>query len=93
MHRMENITRITGWMSAAQIASGCKALWTKLDEVKDRQLIPWEDSAVPAEVQRRRRLDQAIDSQVPVDHTQRAHYALGLLGVEDDLSRLNITPV
>ncbi|KAK1594372.1 uncharacterized protein LY79DRAFT_668659 [Colletotrichum navitas] len=100
VRRMYDISRLTGWQSARQIAEGCESGWKKAAAmgrgppyVRDPDLQP----AVPPPVwsNPRRigdRLEQldSNDSMLVVAKSERAFYALGLLSVEQELERLVI---
>lgn len=101
---MLDITRLTGWRSAKQIAEGCEASWSKFAELGQgppytRIVMP----PVPPEIvwHRIRRIDRRIqevdeggegaeEKRVVLASSERAYYALGLLGIEDDMSILDL---
>lgn len=99
---MHDITRLTGWQSAKQIADGCESAWTRAaqfgrgppymraSDSKDTKQSIWSNH---------RRIDQRImeadcsaggEGRVVLARAERAHYALGLLGVEDDFEYLEL---
>ena len=98
---MHEITRLTGWQSARQIADGCESSWTiaaqsgqgppyvRVPDVETHDQSIWNTA---------RRLDRRIqeiyssgeERRVVVVQSERAHYAWGLLGVEDDLAVLDL---
>jgi hypothetical protein len=96
VQRLSDIKRLTGWKTANAIALGCESSWVKAAEagrgppytrVMDREpeRIVWYTA--------RRRVDQVLserrDSEkLIVAKTDRVHYALGLLGVEEDFENL-----
>jgi hypothetical protein len=98
---MLDITRLTGWQSARQIAEGCEASWTKAAELGvgpqyARMAMPPE----PPEIvwHNVRRIDRRIhevderpeERRVILARSERAQYALGLLGIEDDIAYLEL---
>ena len=103
---MHNITRLTGWKSARQIADGCESAWSKAAQLGKGP--PYERQYEPHEIQHAkqsiwnnaRRIDRVIqeidyegsnnDRRIVVAGAERAHYALGLLGVEDDMEYLDL---
>lgn len=103
---MHNITRLTGWKSARQIADGCESAWTKAAQLGkgppyERQYEPHEMAHAEESVwDNARRIDRVIqeidydgganDRRIVVARAERAHYALGLLGVEDDMEYLEL---
>ena len=98
---MLDITRLTGWQSARQIAEGCEASWTKSAEMG--QGPPYNRMAMPTappEVvwHNVRRIDRKIhegddraeEKRLILARSERAHYALGLLGIEGDIEYLEL---
>lgn len=97
---MYDIARLTGWQSARQIAEGCESAWTKAAQmagappymrpssIVNAPMSVWEN---PRRIDRRiHELDQSEDKRLVLAKAERAHYALGLLGVEDDLAVLDL---
>lgn len=97
---MHDTSRLTGWESARQIADGCESGWIKAASMKvgPTYVRSTKITNVPASVwQNPRRinrkiheLDQPEDQQLVLSKSEQAHYALGLLGVETDLERLEL---
>ncbi|KAJ2907399.1 uncharacterized protein MKZ38_003256 [Zalerion maritima] len=104
VRRMHDIARLTGWQSARQIAEGCESAWTKAADLgrgppyqSPEGLFPDEPSSVWVNP---RRIDRAIreakgpdgqaEQRLVLHKSEQAHYALGLLGVEQDLERLDL---
>lgn len=106
IRRMHDISRLTGWQSARQIADGCESAWTKAAQAgrgppyrSPEGLFPAEPSSVWVNP---RRLDRAIrehnglgvsgqaEQRLVLHKSEQAHYALGILGVEQDLERLDL---
>lgn len=102
MNRMHDTTRLTGWTTATQIAEGCESAWikaaqlgagapyTRLFNPGNDRLSIWENP---------RRLDRMIygadeaensDRRIVLSNPDRAHYAYGLLGVEQDMRVLDL---
>ncbi|KAH8889712.1 hypothetical protein GQ53DRAFT_782857 [Thozetella sp. PMI_491] len=96
--RLHHIARLTGWQSARQIANGCESAWTKaaaMGRGPPYQRPPELEKQYPPSVWANpRRIDRRIqevdgdNNRVVLAKTERAHYALGLLGVEQDLENL-----
>lgn len=99
--RCHDVTRLTGWQTARQIADGCESAWTKAAQM-GRGPPYVRDSGTENTAQsiwNSRRIDRRIqevdhstgdDRRVVLARVERAHYALGLLGVEDDLEYLEL---
>ena len=96
---MHDTTRLTGWQSALQIADGLESGWMKAFQLgRGPPYVPMtRDESVPSVWMNPRRIDRKIresdeseDTQVVLGKSERASYALGLLGVEDDLDRLQL---
>lgn len=99
IRRLHDISRLTGWGSARQIAGGCESSWVRAahmgrgppytrsaDLMAGGPLTVW---SLP------RRIDDKIremdeEGAVVLAKADRAHLALGLLGVEGDLDRLRL---
>jgi hypothetical protein len=100
--RMLDITRLTGWQSARQIAEGCEASWTKSGDIGlgPKYVRRWAMPPAPAETvwNNVRRIDRKIhevddrseEKRIVLARSERAHYALGLLGIEDDIEFLEL---
>jgi hypothetical protein len=97
---MHDISRLTGWQSAKQIADGCESGWIKaaqlgrgppyvrLASVTHAPVSIWQN---PRRLDRKiHELDSADDKRLVLAKSERAHYALGLLGVEHDLEVLEL---
>lgn len=97
---MHDISRLTGWQSARQIADGCESAWLKAAQMgrgpaymRPTNLLNvpisvWQN---PRRIDRRiHELDQSEDRRLVLARSERAHYALGLLGVEHDLEVLDL---
>ncbi|KAM0325509.1 hypothetical protein ACHAQA_007496 [Verticillium albo-atrum] len=98
--RLHDIARLTGWQSARMIAEGCESGWRKAAEMgrgppytRDPNLmneIPRSMVMAPPKIMARiEKLDG--DDTLPVARSERAAYAMGLIGVEQELSRLELS--
>lgn len=95
------MARLTGWQSARQIANGCESAWTKAaalgkgppytrpsDINLNHPPSIWDN---PRRIDERiRELDGREEGRLVLAKSEQAHYALGLLGVEQDLERLEL---
>lgn len=102
VRRMYDITRLTGWQSARQIADGCESSWIKAAQLgKGPPYVRATDYNVaqPEFVwHTARRIDRRIqeveysgeERRIVLARSERTHYALGLLGVEDDMQVLEL---
>ncbi|TDZ65147.1 hypothetical protein CTRI78_v003651 [Colletotrichum trifolii] len=101
VRRMHDIARLTGWQSARQIAEGCESGWKKAAAMGRGPTYDRDPSlhiVLPSSVwtNPRRRIGDKIeeldsdDKLLVVAKAERAHYALGLLSVEQELDRLVI---
>ncbi|KEY71459.1 hypothetical protein S7711_03526 [Stachybotrys chartarum IBT 7711] len=100
VQRMHDISRLTGWQSAKQIADGCESGWIKAAQLgrgpeyvraTDLTHAPTSVWQNPRKIDRKiHELDSGEDKRLVLAKTERAHYALGLLGVEDDLAVLDL---
>lgn len=100
VQRMLDIAHLTGWQSARQIANGCESCWVKAHKMGRGP--PYELRAQindsPSSVwQNPRRLDQRLhelgpeeEKQLVLTKSEQTHFALGLLGVEEDLRILKL---
>ncbi|KAK4145874.1 fungal transcriptional regulatory-like protein [Dichotomopilus funicola] len=102
IRRLRDITRLTGWQSARQIADGCESGWNKAAEVgrgppyhSPPELGPifHDGESVwnrPRRIDRRIQELEASESRLVLARSEQAHYAMGLLSVENDLDALVI---
>ncbi|CAM1511415.1 Fc.00g089280.m01.CDS01 [Cosmosporella sp. VM-42] len=102
VRRMYDISRLTGWQSAKQIADGCESGWIKAAQLgrgPPYVRAPDIGAEVPISVwQNPRRIDRIIqehdgtgdDKRLVLAKSERAYYALGLIGVEHDLEVLEL---
>ncbi|KAL5594690.1 uncharacterized protein BROUX77_008037 [Berkeleyomyces rouxiae] len=101
--RMYETARLTGWGSARQIAEGCEAAWAKAAHMNHgpRFIKPDISSFQNLSVGSRmdvwnnprrldRRFEELEDEKLVLVQSERAHFALGLLEVEEDMSRLQL---
>lgn len=100
VRRMHNVARLTGWQSARQIANGCEAGWTKAANINRGP--PYESPPDLEETastmwNRPRRITdriqeiEEVDGRLLLTSSERPHYAIGLLSVEADLERLELS--
>lgn len=97
---MLDIARLTGWQTALQIADGCESCWVKVHEMgRGPPYTPWANiHKGPVSIwQNVRRIDRKIheldsaeSQQLVLTKPERAHFALGILGVEEDLRVLRL---
>ncbi|KAL2021962.1 hypothetical protein VTK56DRAFT_6381 [Thermocarpiscus australiensis] len=101
IRRLRDIARLTGWQSARQIADGCESAWDKAAQLgrgPPYHSPPERGPLFPDSAWNRpRRLDRRIQEELEAgEHrlvlakSEQAHYALGLLSVEQDLDKLEI---
>ncbi|KAB5572394.1 fungal transcriptional regulatory-like protein [Coniochaeta sp. 2T2.1] len=101
VRRLHDIGRLTGWQSAIQIAEGCESAWLKaaqLGKGPPYQRPPDVESQLSQSMwQNPRRIDRRIhelSGEQPASNvltkSERAHYAMGLLSLENDLERLEL---
>lgn len=98
---MYKVTRLTGWLSARQIADGCESGWIKAAQLgrgppytRPEDLGPeipicvWQN---PRRIDRKiQELDSGPDNRVTLAKSEQTYYAIGLLGVETDLNLLEL---
>lgn len=96
---MYKVTRLTGWQSARQIADGCESGWIKAAQLGRGPPYHRPDGLgpeIPTDVWLNpRRLDRRIleldpntDNRLPLAKSEQAYYAMGIIGVEEDMARL-----
>lgn len=96
--RLHHIARLTGWQTALAIASGCEASWMKTHEIgKGPPYVRISDDMSQSIYPTTRRIDRLFvgksseDGRIAIDRPERVHYALGVLGLEEDFQSLDIT--
>jgi hypothetical protein len=93
--------RLTGWQTALAIASGCEASWVKTYEAgKGPSYEGSQDEGDVALAQgvytTTRRIDRAFvgksieERRMELERPERVHYALGVLGLEEDFQGLDV---
>lgn len=97
---MHDIARLTGWQSARQIANGCESAWRKAADLghgpgyeRDPGLTAEEHESVwenPRRIDARIKELSGDEDKLVLAKSERAHYALGLLSVEQDLEKLDL---
>jgi len=94
---LRDVARLTGWQTALAIVTGCETSWVKVGEVGKGP--PYtrtsEERVVPDIWHNARRLDRALmgvndDERLVIARSDRVHYALGVLGVEEDFENLDL---
>ncbi|KAK7956859.1 C6 finger domain-containing protein [Apiospora aurea] len=105
VRRMHDIARLTGWQSARQIASGAESAWTKAAQMGQGPPynppadLDRSDPSVgapsiwgqPRSIKNRIQEVSADESnKLVLAKSERAFYALGLLGVQDELEKLDL---
>lgn len=98
--RLHDIARLTGWQSARQIADGCESAWTKAAQFgrgapyerapELRRIVPESVWTSPRRIDRRIKELDTDEGRFVLTKSEQAHYALGLLSVEQDLDRLEL---
>lgn len=98
--RLHDIARLTGWQSARMIAEGCESGWRKAAEMgrgppytRDPNLmneIPKSMVRGPPKIMARIEKLDSDDAKLAVARSERAAYAIGLIGIEQELSRLDL---
>ncbi|CAK7270383.1 hypothetical protein SEPCBS57363_004076 [Sporothrix epigloea] len=100
VRRLHNVARLTGWQSARQIATGCETGWIKAAELgrgPHYELLPDLDEPPPSIWNRPRRIVdrirelEEVEERLVLSSSERPHYAIGLLSVETDLERLELS--
>ena len=96
--KLQDIAYLTGWETASTIASGCETAWVRSGQtgrgppytrtigalaMDDGRGARYQPDLPPTNDQRDRRF-------VKVSSGSRVHWAIGLLGVEEDLANLAI---
>ncbi|KAK8042677.1 C6 finger domain-containing protein [Apiospora phragmitis] len=105
VRRMHDIARLTGWQSARQIASGSESAWIKAAQMgHGPPYVPpanldRSDPSVgapsiwgqPRSIKNRIQEVSADESnRLVLAKSERAFYAIGLLGVQDELEKLDL---
>ncbi|KXJ92289.1 hypothetical protein Micbo1qcDRAFT_162501 [Microdochium bolleyi] len=97
IRRLHDISRLTGWESARQIAMGCETAWIRAYELKRGPMYvrePDMDLVSIRDLSEVRRLDARIDEIKTetgrITKEQTPHYAMGLLLVERDFEKLEL---
>lgn len=92
VHKLREICRLTGWHTADVIANGCESCWTKAAEAgRGPPYVRTRPVEGGVHKTGKRREYAANDKVIIVpDKNQRIHWALGLLGVDDDFKKLSL---
>ncbi|CAN8102184.1 unnamed protein product [Discula destructiva] len=97
VRRLHDITRLTGWKTGDQIASGCEGAWRKAAAMGHAP--PYEPESESDALRHgytTRRIDERIQeidegqSKPVLQRADRAHIAFGLLSVDEDFERLKV---
>lgn len=99
---MHDVTRLTAWQTATVVAHGCESTWTRAaqmgrgppyvraPDLRESHGSVWDR---PRRLQNEfKKAGEGIgeETRVVVARADRTHYALGLLGVEDDMVALDL---
>ncbi|ORY63082.1 uncharacterized protein BCR38DRAFT_458320 [Pseudomassariella vexata] len=106
IRRCHDIARLTGWQSARQIADGCESAWVKAASLGRGPMYQRSPDInvdrMPPILGNPRRIDRHIQEVTDADNgsnsnnkivlakEEKAHYAMGLLAVEQDLEKLDL---
>ena len=99
MRRLQDIARLSGWETSLAIASGCESAWEKAGEAGhtapySRTLNPWaKDDRIAGRKPGYGRTEEGHINDwrsVGIDPRARVHWAVGLLGFEEDFDKLDI---
>ncbi|KAK5651568.1 hypothetical protein OQA88_11933 [Cercophora sp. LCS_1] len=100
VRRLHAISRLTGWQSARQIADGCESAWIKAAQIgrgppyeSPPDLGPLYSESIWLKPRRLDRRIQDLDGpqdKLVLARTEQAHYALGLMSVEQDMDKLEL---
>lgn len=101
VEKLHDIRRLTGWESAASIARGCQTSWIKSAEMG--RGAPWtrisradNGNDGSGNIGNQRMIDKALLEQgsssekFVIQPKDRAQFALGVLGIEEDLDNLDL---
>jgi hypothetical protein len=98
VHRLRDIGRLTGWQTAYAIATGCETSWVKTAELGRGP--PYtrtaEEIVVPDIWSHSRRIDKALsglnseERRCAIKNSDRVHYALGMLSVQEDFENMDL---
>lgn len=100
VRRMHNVARLTGWQSARQIANGCESGWVKAanlgrgppyESPPDLEEAPPSIWNQPRRIIDRVRELEEVEERLVLSSSERPHYAVGLLSVEADLEKLELS--
>jgi hypothetical protein len=99
VNRLRDIARLTGWQTALAIANGCETSWVKTGELGKGPVYKRtkEERVVPDIWSHSRRIDRAFsgktneERRMVIEKPDRVHYALGVLGIEEDFQSLDVT--
>ena len=97
IQRCADIKRLTGWQTANAIAMGCESSWVKAAEVgRGPAYRRTTEKKIDQKIwyTARRQLDHVLSEKqdrhkLLVAKTDRVHYALGLIGFEENFENLD----
>ena len=100
--KLRDIARLTGWQTSALIASGCETAWLKAAEAgKGPPYTRTMNTNAKDDRVAGRGRDPKSFEQPPKDNNDRrfitvnagtrVYWAIGILGVEEDMKNMNIT--
>jgi hypothetical protein len=89
---------LTGWQTAYAIAAGCETSWVKTAELGKGPpyTTTFEENVVPELWISSRRIDRALlglsaeDRRLVIERSDRVHYALGVLSIQEDFENLDL---
>ncbi|KAM0309913.1 hypothetical protein ACHAO8_008594 [Botrytis cinerea] len=97
--RLNDVARLTGWETSLAIATGCETSWVKAGEMgrgppytrtRDERVNPQMVNGARNVERVKIQHQQATDQGFVISTHQRVHYAIGILGVQDDLNNLDL---
>jgi hypothetical protein len=102
IQHLHHIARLTGWQSARQIADGCESAWARAAAAgrgppytRSSDLVTSSSEMTTSVWGNPRRIDRRIqemddDTVLVLAKEEKAHYALGIIGVQEDMERLDL---
>ncbi|KAI9774650.1 MAG: hypothetical protein M1840_002899 [Geoglossum simile] len=97
--KLREVTRMTGWQTAAAVAAGCESAWVRQGELgRGPPYIRTRDVGARDERVSGCRPgpgDPVLDSNsdrrfIQVNANSRVHWAIGIIGVEEDMENLSV---
>lgn len=98
---MLDIERLTGWETASQVAKGCETSWVRAAELGKGPPYTRYQEPIPVDRiwnragQRMNRMWISVGEETHINRqgtalTGRVQWAIGLIGIEGNLARLNL---